>query len=252
MKYIASCSFGKDSIATVILAHLHNEPLDLIVFSEVMFDENISGEHPLHRDFIYNKAIPTFESWGYEVKVLRSEKMNYIKSYMTIIKNSKTPDRNGKMRGFLLPMGCVMNSNCKVQPIKDFYKTQNMSKITQYIGIAIDEPVRLARLENTNKVSLLAKYNYTEQMAYELCKEYDLLSPIYNYSKRGGCWFCPNCRDKELIFLKEKYPHLWQKLKDLPKENIAGFLFNRKDTFDELDKRLEEKIKNNKAQLKLF
>lgn len=252
MKYIASCSFGKDSIATVILAHLHNEPLDLIVFSEVMFDENISGEHPLHRDFIYNKAIPTFESWGYEVKVLRSEKMNYIKSYMTIIKNSKTPDRNGKMRGFLLPMGCVMNSNCKVQPIKDFYKTQNMSKITQYIGIAIDEPVRLARLENTNKVSLLAKYNYTEQMAYELCKEYDLLSPIYNYSKRGGCWFCPNCRDNELIFLKEKYPHLWQKLKDLPKENIAGFLFNRKETFEELDKRLEEKIKNNKAQLKLF
>ena len=34
MQYIASCSFGKDSIATVILAHLNNEPLDLIVFSD--------------------------------------------------------------------------------------------------------------------------------------------------------------------------------------------------------------------------
>ena len=30
MKYIASCSFGKDSIATVILAHINNEPIDLI------------------------------------------------------------------------------------------------------------------------------------------------------------------------------------------------------------------------------
>ena len=30
MKHIASCSFGKDSIATVILAHINNEPIDLI------------------------------------------------------------------------------------------------------------------------------------------------------------------------------------------------------------------------------
>ena len=73
MKYIASCSFGKDSIATVILAHINNEPIDLIVYSEVMFDENISGENPLHRDFIYNIASPTFEKWGYQVKVLRSK-----------------------------------------------------------------------------------------------------------------------------------------------------------------------------------
>jgi tRNA(Ile)-lysidine synthase TilS/MesJ len=68
MKYVASCSFGKDSIATVILAHLHNEPLDLIVFSEVMFDENISGEHPLHIDFIYNKAIPILKVGAMRLK----------------------------------------------------------------------------------------------------------------------------------------------------------------------------------------
>lgn len=65
MKYIASWSGGKDSTAGIILAHEHNEPLDLIIFSEVMFDENISGELPDHIDFIKNKAIPVFESWGY-------------------------------------------------------------------------------------------------------------------------------------------------------------------------------------------
>ena len=36
--YIASCSFGKDSIATILLALENNEPLDRAVFSEVMFD----------------------------------------------------------------------------------------------------------------------------------------------------------------------------------------------------------------------
>lgn len=46
MRYIASWSGGKDSTASIILAHEHNEPLDLIIFSEVMFDENISGELP--------------------------------------------------------------------------------------------------------------------------------------------------------------------------------------------------------------
>ena len=61
MKYIASCSFGKDSIATVILAKEHEEPLDEIVYCEVMFDKEISGEHPEHRDFIYNVAIPKFK-----------------------------------------------------------------------------------------------------------------------------------------------------------------------------------------------
>ena len=176
MKYIASCSFGKDSIATIILAHINNEPLDLIVYSEVMFDETISGENPLHRDFIYNKAIPTFESWGYKVKVVRSEKMNYIKSFYKIVTRAKTKERNGKMRGFLVPCGCAMNSNCKIQPIRDFYKSIT-EPVTQYIGIAIDEPIRLERLKD-NKISLLAKYEYTEKMAYDLCKEYDLLSPI--------------------------------------------------------------------------
>ncbi len=73
MKYIASCSFGKDSVATILLAREHNEPLDEIVYCEVMFDKEISGELPEHRDFIYNKAIPTFESWGYKKVILRKQ-----------------------------------------------------------------------------------------------------------------------------------------------------------------------------------
>ena len=66
MKYIASFSGGKDSAATIILAHLHNEPLDEIIFSEVMFDENTSGEYPAQIDFIKNTCAPLFEKWGYK------------------------------------------------------------------------------------------------------------------------------------------------------------------------------------------
>lgn len=52
MTYICSCSGGKDSVATIILAHEKGYPLDEVIFSEVMFDENISGELPEHIDFI--------------------------------------------------------------------------------------------------------------------------------------------------------------------------------------------------------
>jgi 3'-phosphoadenosine 5'-phosphosulfate sulfotransferase (PAPS reductase)/FAD synthetase len=251
LKYIASCSFGKDSIASIILAHIHNEPLDLIVYSEVMFDEDISGENPLHRDFIYNIAIPTFEKWGYQVKVLRSKKMNYLKSFYTIVKKAKTVERNGKLRGFLVPFGCVMNSNCKVQPIKDFYKTQNMNEVTQYIGIALDEPKRLERLKG-NKISLLEKYKYTEKMASKLCEEYGLLSPIYAHFPRGGCWFCPNARDKELMFIKTQQPFLWKRLLDLPTDNLANARFSRTETIHQIDNRLNKKLNSEKDQLKLF
>ena len=93
MKYIASWSGGKDSTASIILAHEHNEPLDLIIFSEVMFDENISGELPEHIDFIKNKAIPVFESWGYEVKILHSDK-TYIDCFHHRMMNEVTRHEN--------------------------------------------------------------------------------------------------------------------------------------------------------------
>ena len=65
-KYVASCSFGKDSLASVILAHEHGEPLDEIIYCEVMFSKEISGEVPEHRDFIYNTAIPKLEGTALE------------------------------------------------------------------------------------------------------------------------------------------------------------------------------------------
>lgn len=73
-KFIASVSFGKDSLATLLLAKEREEPLDEAVYCEVMFDEGISGEVPEHRDFIYNTAIPTLERMGIKVVVLRSDK----------------------------------------------------------------------------------------------------------------------------------------------------------------------------------
>lgn len=183
MKYIACVSGGKDSIATVILAHINSEPLDEIVFSEVMFDENISGELPEHIEFVKSKCFPLFETWGYKTKVLHSRE-TYIDCFYKVNRGKKVPERKGMYYGFPMAGRCLINDRCKIKPIKDFVKKQDVP-ITQYVGIAVDEQKRLNRLNGTNKVSLLAKYGYTEQMAYDLCKEYGLLSPTYSFAHRG-------------------------------------------------------------------
>lgn len=222
--YIASWSGGKDSTASIILAHEHGEPLDLIIFSEVMFDKEISGELPEHIDFVKNKAIPLFGKWGYKVKILHSEK-NYIDIFM------REPTRGkyfgtGLRAGFPMAGKCTVNREAKIKPINDFLKQICQYKITQYIGIAIDEPKRLERLDGV-KTSLLEKYGYTEQMAYDLCVKYELLSPVYNFTKRGGCWFCQNARKKELRHLRDCHPELWQRLMDLEDEpNLIGHIWN--------------------------
>lgn len=186
MKYIASWSGGKDSTASIILAHENNEPLDLIIFSEVMFDENISGELPEHIEFI-KKCIPLFESWGYETRILRSDK-----TYMDCFHHRTVRGKNvGMKKGFVMFGHCDVQRDCKLRPIAKFWKSFD-EEYTQYIGIAIDEPVRLDRVVKIkNQISLLKKYRYTERMALDLSKKYDLLSPIYEFAPRGAVGFAP-------------------------------------------------------------
>lgn len=111
--------------------------------------------------------------------------------------------------------------------IRKFWKSLDCD-FTQYIGIAVDEPMRLDRVAKTeNKISLLSKYGYTEQMAFDLCKKYDLLSPIYDFAPRGGCWFCPNARDSELRHLRNNHRNLWDKLLELENTpNLIGDKWN--------------------------
>lgn len=70
MKKVAMFSGGKDSSATIIIMHELGITPDLVVFSEVMFDNSrgISGELPEHLDFIYGTAKPLYRKARFESK----------------------------------------------------------------------------------------------------------------------------------------------------------------------------------------
>lgn len=249
MHHIVSWSGGKDSTATVILAHEHNLPIDLILISLVWFDKKrgIYGEYPEHIEWIFNTAIPKFNEWGYRVEALQSD-YDYISNFYSVIYRSKIPERNGKLRGWLLSGLCVMNPE-KISSLKK-RKRQFGKDIKEYIGIAVDEPVRLERMhKKPNSVSLLEEYGYTESMALEKCKEYGLLSPLYEMSSRGGCWFCPNQKISGFAYLKVNHPDLWAELESLSKvQNKVSEGFKWGKTFEEVSRLVDEYINKQRMQ----
>lgn len=252
MTHIASCSFGKDSIATILLALENNEPLDRVVFCEVMFDHsrNISGEVPEHIEWIYSTAIPKLEAMGVKVDVVKSER-----DYLYFFANAVGGGRfKGKFYGFPIGGKCLINRDCKVAPIKRYLAEMAGScrkvrkNIVQYIGIALDEPKRLEKLGG-NKISLLAKYGYTEEMARVKCEQYGLLSPIYSLSSRSGCWFCPNQSIGQFCDLRRRHPELWEELRKLSTTpNLCSYGFKWGLTLPKVEARMNFEDR----QMKLF
>lgn len=160
MKYFLSQSFGKDSLCQAIIAAENGEPIDGAIYCEVMYTDQISGEIPEHRDFIYNVAIPKLErDYGIKTTVLRSD-ITMKDSFYHVCTKGRS---EGKLRGFPIPSMCTINRDCKLRAINAWKKAQT-EPITMYVGIAADEPKRLERMKE-GSVSILAKYGITEEMA---------------------------------------------------------------------------------------
>lgn len=211
--------------------------------------EEISGESPAHVNFIRNVCKPLFESWGYQVIILHSD-MDYLDYFNTVIEYPrKHMEHRGIKRGFPCSGKCGIKRDCKLKPIEEFYKSIKEPYV-QYVGICKDEPQRLDSLKKDNsKISLLEKYGYTEQMAKRLCEEYGLLSPIYRFSRRGGCWFCPYAKREEHREIREKIPSAWKVFINL--ENTPGIANNKWNVYGETLHDRDEYLKRYK-QLSIF
>lgn len=146
MKRFYCWSGGKDSTASIIIGKEKGIDNDGVVMSEVMFDHKrgISGENPKHINWVYNVAIPIIEKMRYKVIIVK-DKSDYMTFFHSIITKSKKPDSIGKKRAFYLGGHCTGQRDLKLRPIHNFLKAQG--EIEEIVGIAADEPIRLARLK---------------------------------------------------------------------------------------------------------
>lgn len=237
MKYIASCSFGKDSIAMIIERMERGEPIDEIVYCKIMYDDKISAEFPEHDEFIHNRAIPELERrYGLKTTVVQSE-WTYKNYFYRVKQKGKN---KGSICGFPTFFVQWCNSMLKGTAISQYENAQGEHK--PIVGIAADEPKRIQRALNKGQILPLVDYGITESMAFDICKKHDLLSPAYkDGTTRLGCWFCHNQRIGGLRKLRQNHPELWQELLKLDKDSPWAFK-QYGVTIADFDTRFEQEV----------
>lgn len=186
MKYVASLSFGKDSMAMLIKIKELGLPLDEVIYVDIMFDDDTSGETPEMASFITKAEKILKEKFNVEVTHLRG--VTFKEQFYKIKQRGK---HVGDNYGFPYTIGAWCNDRLKLQPIKEYMRKQK-EQVIQYVGIAYDEPERYERLNHETHIAPLYDLKITEKEAMEICEKYDLLSPIYKTSFRGGVGFVQN------------------------------------------------------------
>ena len=219
VKYIASCSFGKDSLAMIIRLMEEKYPLDEVIFydtgmefqaiynnkdklSKILFDHNIQ--------FTILKDRKSFEFKAFEKEIHKKDgsiKYGY--------------DWCGGLRRW--------ETKCKTDTIKRYFK-ENYSgeSITEYIGVAYDEYSRLqiSRVKrwNTAKIYPLVEWNMTEKDCLQYCREhgYDWKEngiDLYDVLDRVSCWCCINKNQKEIKNIIMYLPEYWKRIKEYEKKS---------------------------------
>ena len=157
-KYVASCSGGKDSVATLLLAAQHNEPLDEAVFSEVMFDKDTSGEVPEHRDFIYDRLKPFCEKeLGIKFTILHADK-TYDNVFHHVI--TRGPHK-GEVRVFAWAGMCAVNRDCKIPPVRKYNAALSPNTVSYCPSVLPDALQRISAFALAFSVALISSFSLT-------------------------------------------------------------------------------------------
>ncbi len=200
-EHILSLSYGKDSLACLGAIEELDWPLDRIVHAEVWATDTIPADLPPMVEFKAKADKIIRERWGIEVEHIR-EKYTYQDVFY---KHRKSGKAQGQIHGFPMQRGAWCNDRLKTQ-VLDSIKRGCIS----YIGIAADEPKRIARHINRPNIRLpLVELGWEGDLCGLWCKYSGLLSPTYETSARGGCWFCHNQGVGQLRLLRKNYPELW-------------------------------------------
>lgn len=238
MQHVLSLSYGKDSLACIGAIEQLHLPLDRIVHAEVWATDTIPADLPPMVEF-KKKADKIIKArWGIEVEHFvaygtNGKMLTYENTFYREISTSRSLIRAKKycwkdreeitstIYGFPSVRCAWCNSLLKMGAIN---RAKKSAKDTvSYVGIAEDEPERLARLDGITAISPLHLIGWTEADAKQWCIDNDLLSPLYETADRGGCWFCHNQGVNQLRLLRKTYPELWTLLLNWDKDSPISF-----------------------------
>lgn len=215
MRQIAMLSYGKDSLAQIVVMHRNGLPLTDIVTADIWATPDIPAYLPELVDFRERIDREIFEMCGIPVTHVRADKTFVDYFYRELTERSKYTGTWGWPPVF----GHWCMKYLKLHPIHDFFEGMDY---VEWVGIAADETARQNQL-NERKRSALVEFGITEADAMEICKEINWVSPTYLHSGRDGCWFCPCQGLEQLRRLYNEFPEYWQLMMDWDKDTKKRF-----------------------------
>lgn len=202
MKVKVNWSGGKDSTAALLLYIVLGYDIEAVCYIPMLTKE-IPLIEKAQYEFIMN-AKKQFEAAGVVVHIVHGETYEE-----HVLKITKRRQNKGKIYGFPLPYACAFKRDSKIKALSEINKKIQFD--IEDIGIAIDEPKRMGQLTG-KKVSILVDYGWTENDAYNFCKNNNFLSPVYALKKRDGCAVCGNAKQEERERYFKDFPEAKEKL----------------------------------------
>ena len=205
MRSVASVSFGKDSLAMLLLLLERKARLDEVIF----YNSGMEFEAIYH---IRDRIRPILEQRGIRFTEVKPE--------APFLYNMLDRPVDSKKNGFHLGYGwcggpCRWGTKLKTDALDGVAPDAEV----HYVGIAVDEPKRLAKL-GSPKCSPLAEAGMTEADCLAYCYERGFFWEedgirLYDILDRVSCWCCKNKNRKELKNIYQFLPQYWEKLKEL-------------------------------------
>lgn len=232
--FIVSFSGGKDSTAMLFKLLELEAPVD-----EVLCCDTYKEFPQMYRHI--DKVKKMVEEKGIKFTTLKSEKSfdYYMFEHEPKRKNPELFGLKGFSWAGVRSRWCTgrLKTDIIRKYIRDLEKEYN---VIQYIGLAADEPERVARAnnQNPNHRHPLVEWGWDEAKCLEYCYSIGFdWEGLYTHFDRVSCWCCPLQSLEDLRKLRKHYPELWEELKDMDSRTWRKF---RADyTVEELDKRFE-------------
>lgn len=212
MKFIASLSGGKDSLAMVLKILELNYPLDEVVYFDIGVEFNSIRNN-------IDKIKPILESRGVVLTILEPDE-----TFMYSMTEKPVTKRNGECQhGYKWCGGTTRwGTALKLKAIKENNKKYGNETIVEYVGVAADERQRINRERNGNRIKIypLVEWGMNEQDCLEYCYSHgwhwsENGYELYDLLDRVSCKFCKNKNLKELRNIYHYMPDVWQELKEL-------------------------------------
>lgn len=218
---IASVSWGKDSLAMLLLLIERGEAPDEVVYYDT----------GMEFDAIYDvrdRTLPLLEEAGIAYTELKTKNPMWWDMFCRPVREREPKKYQNPMNAAFLAAGmmpsgthygygwcggsCKWGTSMKIDAVD-----RHARGAVQLVGLAADEVSRLEKPNNASDIHPLAEWGMTEAdcLAYCYGRGYDWMQDgvrLYDVLDRVSCWCCRNKNQKELKAIHDHLPDVWRRL----------------------------------------